>query len=295
MAVEDMMEVHDPQVEVLEDPAERADFVELQLEVGDHTFELIAPLQDGSRQVGEPRTLRIVAQPLELRGPRDHVPAERDQLLKDQRQLRDQKVEVVDRHRRSTVYNRPPTVRKFVGLRLAILLVSLSACTLDPPRKVTLAEGLPRTENVVELEGVAVDRFDRDQLATRAEMRRAKVDRAEGTIAGEEVGILAYDETKALAARVEAPRGVAKRGTATLEGGVSLRDREGRVLRSERMIYDADRGTVTAPGEVTIEGENFVARGTSLIYTQKDSLIEVTGPLSATITPDQRALSRGSK
>lgn len=293
MAVEDMMEVHDPQVEVLEDPAERADFIELQLEVRDHAVELIAALQDGSRQVGEPRTLGIVPEPLQLEGPRHHVPPERDQLLKDQRQLGDQEVEVVDRHRRSTVYDRRPTVRKFVGTRVAILLVFLTACTLDPPRKVTLAEGLPRTENVVELEGVAVDRFDRDRLATRAEMQSAKVDRAEGTIAGERVGILAYDETNALAARLEAPRGVAKRGTATLSGGVTLRDREGRVMRSESMIYDADRGTVTAPSEVTIEGENFIARGTSLVYSQKDDLVEVTGPLTATITPDQRV--RGSK
>jgi hypothetical protein len=292
ITVEDMVEVDDAEVEILEHATERAHLVELQLEVGDDAVELIPSFQDRSRQVARAGTLWIMPEAFELRRARDHVPAERDQLLKDQRQLWNQRVQVVDRHFRSTVYSRGSRVRKFVARWVLLWFVAATACSLDPPRKQTLVEGLPRTENVVELQGVAIDRFEQDHLSVRAELATAKVDREKGTITGETIAISVLDESGETTATILAPKGRAERGTAVLEGGVTLRDAEERVVRSETMIYDAAKDAIRAPNEVTIEGANFRARGASLIATRTDQLIEVSGPVSATVAPDKRSAPR---
>jgi lipopolysaccharide export system protein LptC len=166
---------------------------------------------------------------------------------------------------------------------LAVLLLLLVGCTLDPPRKQTLVEGLPPTENVVELENVAIDRFEVDRLSARARLAKAHIDRARGVILGEEVAISVLDEVGEQTADIRAPVAKAKAGTAVLEGGVVLTDREGRVVRTETMIYTSASDTITAPNAVTIDGENFHARGASLVATRRAQLINVAGPVTATV------------
>lgn len=168
---------------------------------------------------------------------------------------------------------------------IASAWVWAAACSVDPPRKVTLAEEVPRGGQVVELEGVTVDRFRDDRLASRARLVRASIDREKNVLQGE--GLEAVAET----ATITAPRAHGELGdkTVVLEGGVVLRDAEGRTVRSDRMIYHAGDDTFTAPGEVTVEGENFRARGTSLVMKRGEQLLEIGGPATATISAAKRA------
>lgn len=175
---------------------------------------------------------------------------------------------------------------------LVFLLFLAASCTLDPPRKETLVEGLPPTENIVQLKGVAIDRFERDRLRTRAELREAHIDRERGTIAGEDVAIRVLDEAGDTTAAIRAPRGRAQHGSAVLEGGVVLTDRDQRVVRSETMVYDGANDQISVPGPVTIEGSNFRASGASLIGMRRDQLIDVTGPLTATVSSQGAPINR---
>jgi lipopolysaccharide export system protein LptA len=169
---------------------------------------------------------------------------------------------------------------------IAVTLVWMAGCSVDPPRKVTLAEEVPRGGQVVELDGVTVDRFRKDRLASRARLEQATLDREKNTLEG--TGIRVVAET----ATITAPRGHGELGdkAVVLEGGVVMIN-EGHTVRSDRMIYDAAKETITAPGEVTVEGENFRARGRSLVMKRNEQLLEIEGPTTATIT----AVERGAK
>jgi LPS export ABC transporter protein LptC len=163
-------------------------------------------------------------------------------------------------------------------------VVFLAGCSLDGPRREVLSEGVPKSGNVVALERVTIDRFEEDRLTSRASIERAEIDREKHVITGEMISIRVLDGRGGETAHVAAPRGNAELGarTVVLEGGVELVDQEKRTVRSDRMIYDAARDAIEAPGPVTIEGENFRADGHGLVAKRREGTVELGGPARVT-------------
>lgn len=159
--------------------------------------------------------------------------------------------------------------------------------------------GLPQTSmpraagNQVVLEDVEIDRFEQDQLRTRARVARLHLDRTIGLALGDGVRIDVLEKEPRLAAagvvhaQVEAPHGrsILDSRVVTLEDGVTLRDREGRVLRTASMTYDSGRDFLSAPGVVTVEGENFRATGASLSGHPVKGDLEVGAPVWGHVEP----------
>jgi hypothetical protein len=151
----------------------------------------------------------------------------------------------------------------------------------------------PRTAgHLAELDGVLIDRFDRDQIHYRARVERVHFDRQGGVATGEGVAVdvLEKDDPKSTKVHVTAPRGksVLRSRVVTLEGGVVMHDRDGRTMKTEAATYDAPADHLDAPGDVTLEGDNFRAQGASLTGKPMAGTLEVGGPARAHVDPKKR-------
>ncbi len=174
------------------------------------------------------------------------------------------------------------------GFLIKLAVVASLGCSTSP-RAVPTGRTKP-AENQVFFEGVRVDRFEKDHLRHRARIRTARLDRDSGQVLGETIEAEVLDQDTVVEARVTAPRMVSdlRSRQVQLEGGVEIRDRAGRTLRTETLQYDssADRLETSAP--VEIEGDNFHATGGRLTGQPRKGELEVEGAASATISDPGR-------
>ncbi|MBK6689699.1 MAG: LPS export ABC transporter periplasmic protein LptC [Deltaproteobacteria bacterium] len=166
----------------------------------------------------------------------------------------------------------------------------LSAC--DPPP----VTAVPIARRQVELRGVVIDRFAKDQLRDRTVVERAELDRAAGVVTGERVKSELYRKDGPLIPEAElvADRATSELGPkrVILEGAVRLADPQGRVVRTERLVYEGQAGTITTDQPVVLEGQNFRAEGRGLVGNLEAGTIELGPPVRAFIVPvDAQPLS----
>lgn len=176
----------------------------------------------------------------------------------------------------------------------AVLLFGTS-CLRAPegPSRALRGEAVPRAGEAARLDGVSIERFEADRLIFKAEVESAELDRGSGSATGRGVVIRVFDREGSASgnveerARVQAPLAAAdlRARSLTLEGGVVIRDREGRRMFTERVTYDAPSEIVSAPRPVDLEGDNFRARGASLVGHRIDEVLEIGGAVSATVAP----------
>lgn len=161
-----------------------------------------------------------------------------------------------------------------------LLALALPACSVEPSRPVS---GTSKHEVV--LSGVKVDRFEGDRIRYRATLRELRLDRIDGRVRGAAltVDVLGDEGETAPRARLFAPEASTRLGSDTIElgGGVRIVDAEARVLSSERMRYTGSDGRLVTEAPVTLEGENFRARGRALGATKDSRVVEVLGPIEA--------------
>jgi LPS export ABC transporter protein LptC len=85
--------------------------------------------------------------------------------------------------------------------------------------------------------------------------------------------------------KADRARAEVKKETIQLEGNVAITDAANRVLETNRASYDGRTEIVVAPGPVTIRGDNFMARGSSLTADLKARQVDVAGPMNARVEP----------
>lgn len=170
-----------------------------------------------------------------------------------------------------------PPVRLLLGLLL------LAAC--DPPP----VTAVPTARRQVELRGVVIDRFDNDRLRDRTLVDRAELDRAAGVVSGERVRSELFRKEGELIPEGElvADRATSELGPkrVILEGAVRLADPQGRVVRTERLVYEGVAGTISTDQPVVLEGNNFRAEGRGLVGDLEAGTIEVGPPVRARVVP----------
>lgn len=120
-------------------------------------------------------------------------------------------------------------------------------------------------------------------------MERAELDRAAGVVTGERVRSELYRRE---GQRIPEGELVADRATSELaakrvilEGAVRLADPQGRVVRTEHLVYDGQAGTITTDRSVVLEGQNFRAEGQGLVGDLGAGTIEVGPPIRARVVP----------
>lgn len=173
-----------------------------------------------------------------------------------------------------------------------ILLGAFVVACNPPP-----VTAVPTARQQVLLEGVIIDRFEGDRLRDRTAVRRAELDRASGVVRGDQVRTELYGATGPLVPRGELSAEHATSelgpGRVTLEGGVRLADPEGRVVRTERLVYEGPSERISTDAVVSLEGQNFRAQGQGLVGQLDQGIIEIGAPLSARVEPEPR--HRGAK
>lgn len=168
-------------------------------------------------------------------------------------------------------------------MRLLWGLLLLAACHPPP------VTAVPTARRQVELRGVVIDRFEQDRLRDRTVVDRAELDRAAGVVTGERVRSQLFRKDGLLIPEGElvADRATSELGPkrVVLEGAVRLSDPQGRVVRTERLVYEGQEGTLSTDRPVVLEGNNFRAEGQGLVGDLEAGTIEVGPPVRARVMP----------
>lgn len=315
-----MVEIHETEIEILKDAAERADPVDLALESDHRLVEQIAALEDLGRQILALGGGRIVAEPLDLVRAGGDLAPERDQSLKDDVELRDERIDVIHRH--ASISNRvavrcqseasagPPSRS---GLRAASAVAALvfAAAGCSVPSVGLPSPTSPRTVgNLAVLERVTIDRFEDDQLRYRATARRVSLERTSGVATADEVAIDVMESKPAppvstrpirdrrararaaalspkVKTRIEAETAISriKEQIVTFTGQVTAYDRDGRTMTTGDATYDSAHDMLDAPGPVVLTGDNFRSEGASLHGKPIEGVLEVGPPVTTRVVP----------
>ncbi len=168
------------------------------------------------------------------------------------------------------------------GFRVCLLVAALARCTLPPPPTPP-----PESDHRARLEGVVVDRFEHDDLASSTHLDRAVVDRETGLVEGEQATARVLGEGPEPRAVITAPRAEAdlRARTVRMSGGVRLVDDEGRVLTTDVIRYRAAEDDLRSQGAVRVEGEGFTVDGARLVGKPKAGRLKLEGPVEARTRP----------
>lgn len=167
-------------------------------------------------------------------------------------------------------------------LRVFALFLGLAGCSEPVPHRAG------PTRNQVEVEGVRLDRWEKDELRHRARAASARFDRSRRHVEANSVEIDAFDHPSGVrTARASAPNAAIdlKTDAITLFGGVTIADREGRTVETSTVVYQPKAGLARAPGPVVVRGSNFEAHAPSLELDVNQKTLKAPGKISAQIKP----------
>lgn len=166
--------------------------------------------------------------------------------------------------------------------RVCLLVAALARCTLPPSPTPP-----PESDHRARLEGVVVDRFEHDDLASSTHLERAVVDRETGKVEGEQATARVLGEGPEPRAVITAPRAEAdlRARTVRMSGGVRLVDDEGRVMTTDVIRYRAAEDDLQSEGAVRVEGAGFTVDGARLVGKPKAGQLELEGPVEARTKP----------
>lgn len=170
---------------------------------------------------------------------------------------------------------------------LAFGLVACEGREAPAPRPSSVV-GAPVPPSEVQLLGVVAESFHADRLVSRARAAELRVDRKKGELRAAEVEIERFDaDTQTSRGRLRAARasGQLTRRDLYLEGGVLVRDVEGRSAETEAAQYLQAAQRLDMPGPVRVWGDNFEATGAGARYSLDTERLEVAPPVRAQVRP----------
>ncbi len=288
---------HDREFEIEQEPAERRDLLEL-------CFEHLAPcaqdeaaLLDGFGLVLGVAALGSVAQSLKLVGSGADLRLKLVEADEHLLELGQQRVDLGHGELRGGWHFATRTLRLQadavkVRFRFWICGLLFASIACDEPTgggRPALASHSPQAApDEVRLVGVSSEVFDGDELRSRARSDELRVDRKKGTVVASNIEIERFDRrSKRTTGKLRADRatGHTARRDVQLEGNVVVTDGEGMRATTERAEYVEAEGLLRLPGEVSLHGENFEAKGASAVYSFETEKLEVAPPIRAVVGP----------
>ncbi|MEE2900791.1 MAG: LPS export ABC transporter periplasmic protein LptC [Myxococcota bacterium] len=155
-------------------------------------------------------------------------------------------------------------------------------CACEKPQLESNTASKPQTSpNQFVLENVSAERFSKGERKFQATARRANIDRRSGKIVADEVVI----HTKDAKAEAREASGNLNEENVYFEKDIVVTDQTGRIIRTEQATFNTSKSLLVSNSTVTLEGENFSAKGRNLEANFQNKTIKVNGPLKSIFTP----------
>jgi|GEM_PF-5204814 len=165
---------------------------------------------------------------------------------------------------------------------LCVGFLCQALCACEKPQLELQTDSKTQTSpNQFVLENVSAERFSDGERKFQATARRANIDRRSGKIIANEVVI----HTKDAKAEAKKVSGNLNEEQVYFEKNIVVRDQMGRIIRTDQATFNTAKSLLVTNSTVTLEGQNFSAKGRNLEADFQNKVIKVDGPLKSIFTP----------